>query len=479
MKILLKDCQYLIAQPEQRQILRNASVLIDGNQIVAVGSSEDLSAIAGSVASTDIVDCRRKLVMPGFVNGHNYSPWSVGNLVFSGASSTGVSLPEDTANTQSIEEYMLAPMAWFNDQSTYDLAMCGLMDQIRYGTTTTADAHNHPDALYRAALDTGIRYVLQPQIVTSIAIDDLDEDGYLAQTARCIRDYHISGSDRVTVAVHPNSPWTCSERLLTKAMELAEQYDVQYTMHLFALVSEKEYADKVWADRGGALQHLQDIGLFNGRTVLAHVTELEDSEIDTLAIAGCALVHSPESQAELFSRVANIPRWIKTGMNIALGTDYGQYDMFTAMKLARLLPRVAHKAAAVDPWDLLRIATIGGARCLWLDRKTGSIEAGKRADIISIDLSTASGLIPLCDDSDWIALMLTQQNTRTAVCDSMVDGRFLRRDGQFTLLNEVEIVGRAQDWSQKFASDYRQMLASGKIWHRKVHPLFARARADS
>ncbi|HUA25004.1 MAG TPA: amidohydrolase family protein [Steroidobacteraceae bacterium] len=471
-KVLLKDCKYLIAQPERREILRGVSVLIDGAEIIAVGSAGDLTRMADYASGLEAIDCRHKLVMPGLVNGHNHSPWSVVNLVFSGARGTGVELPERTDTLQAIEDYMLAPMAWFTADSTYDLAMCGLMDQIRYGTTTTADANNHPDALYRAAVDSGIRSVIQPQMLTNIIIDGLDGEGYLAQTAQCIRDYHIGGSDRITVAVHPNYPWNCSESLLIAGMDLAEQYDVQYATHLFELASEREQADRMWSERGGAMNYLQDIGLLKSRTVLFHGIDLDDAEIDTLAIAGCALVHSPELQAELLGRVANVPRWLKTGMNVALGTDYGQFDMFTAMKLAGLLPRLARGAAPLDPWDLLRIATIGGARCLWLDRKTGTIEAGKRADIITIDLSRSSGLIPMCDDDDWIASLLTRQSTRMPVTDSMVDGRFLRRDGQFTFLDEVEIVGRAQAWCQKFASDYRQMLESGRFWHRKIYPMF-------
>jgi cytosine/adenosine deaminase-related metal-dependent hydrolase len=104
----------------------------------------------------------------------------------------------------------------------------------------------------------------------------------------------------------------------------------------------------------------------------------------------------------------------------------------------------------------------------------GSLEPGKRADIITIDLARNSGFIPLCDDADWVVSMLTRQATRTEVSDSMVDGQFLRRDGKFTVLDETEIVGKAQMWCQKFALDYRQMLASGRPWHRKVHDMFQR-----
>lgn len=474
-RTLYSRCQYLIARPDRREIMRDASVLTQGTDIIAVGAPCDVERLAGQADGTlRNVDCSRKLVMPGFVNGHNHSPWSVVNLVFSAASSTGIVVPEEPDFVQAIEDHVLAPMAWFREDSTYDLSMCGLMDQIRYGTTTTADANNYPAALYRAAVDSGIRSVVQPQMITNIMLDDLDEDGYLAQAEQCIREYHLAGSDRVTVAVHPSWPWNCTESLLVRGMELAENYDVQYATHLFELVAEKERADRIWADRGGAINYLKSLGLLNRRAIFFHGIELVDAEIDVLAEAGCALVHNPELNAELFSRVADVPRWLATGMNVALGTDYGQFDMFTAMKLAGLLPRVARGAGPIDPWELLRMATIAGAKSLWLDHKIGTIEPGKRADLITIDLSRNSGLIPLCDDPDWIVALLTRQSTRMEVSDSMVNGEFLRRDGRFTTLDETEVVGRAQDWCRKFVSDYRQMTLSGKLWHRKVHPMFER-----
>jgi 5-methylthioadenosine/S-adenosylhomocysteine deaminase len=473
-RTLFRNCRYLIARPDRREVLRDASILTDGRNIVAVGSGREIETIDLGDPTLDVVDCSSKIVMPGLVNGHNHSPWSVVNLVFSAASSTGVELPPEPDFIAAIENHVMAPMAWFRDDSTYDLAMCGLMDQIRYGTTTTADANNHPDALYRAAVDSGIRSIVQPQMITNIMLDDLDEDGYLAQAEQCIRDYHIGGDDRVTVMVHPSWPWNCTESLLVKGMALAEKYDVQYATHLFELEAEKELADRIWADRGGAVGYLRDIGLLTPRTVFFHGIEADEADIGMLAEAGCALVHNPELNAELFSRVANVPRWLKTGMNVSLGTDYGQFDMFTAMKLAGLLGRVARGRSPIDPWAILEMATIGGAKSMWLDDKVGTIEPGKRADIITLDLSRNSGLIPICDDPDWIAALLTRQATRTEVTDSMINGVLLRRDGRFTALDEAEIVGRAQYWSAKFVVDYRKMLTDRKPWHRKVHPMFER-----
>jgi 5-methylthioadenosine/S-adenosylhomocysteine deaminase len=312
-------------------------------------------------------------------------------------------------------------------------------------------------------------------MLTNLQLDGLDEDGYLAQAEDCLRNYHIGGSDRVTVAVHPSWPWNCTTSLLTRGMALAEKYDVQFATHLFEIIVERKRADAVWADQGGGIAHLQEIGLLNPRSLFFHGTELTESEIDILAAAGCALVHNPELNAELWARVANVPYWLTTGMTVGLGSDYGQFDMFSAMKLAALLGRVARPdSAPLDSWTLLDLATMGSARALWLDEKVGSLASGKKADIITIDLLRNAGLIPFCDEPAWIASLLTKQSTRIEVCESMVNGAFLRRDNAFTSLNQAEIIGRAHHWSAKFLSDYKQMLASGAPWSKPVHPLFSR-----
>jgi len=472
-RTLFRHCRVLITKAAANGVIFDGAVLVNGAVIEAVGPSAEVEPLCAADPTVDIVDCSQKIVMPGLVNAHNHSPLSVTNLAMTAAAGEGES-GQAPDLLQFIEDDVLGPRAWFRDDSTYDMAMCGLMDQIRHGTTTTADAFNNPDALYRAAVDSGIRSVVQPQMITNIMLDDLDQHGLLGQAEQCIRDYHIGGSDRVTVAIHPSWPWNCTESLLVDSMALAEKYDVQYATHLYELVDEKALADRVWADRGGGIAYMRDIGLINRRCVFFHGIELDNVEIDLLADAGCALVHNPEMNAHLWARVANVPRWLKTGMNVALGTDYAQFDMFTAMKFASLLPQMGHGGSPIDPWALLGAATIGGARTMWLDHKVGTLEPGKHADIITIDLSHNTGLMPICDDPDWIAVLLTRQSTRLDVTDSMVDGAFLRRDGNFTTLDEAEIVGRANHWCDKFVSDFRQLKRDGAAWHRKIHPMFER-----
>jgi cytosine/adenosine deaminase-related metal-dependent hydrolase len=474
-KTLFRNCRVLITKASADGVVFGGALLVNGAAIEAVGPSAEIERFCAGDPGIDIVDCSDKIVMPGLVNAHNHTPWGVVNLAYTAAYGSGMDMPADMDFNQVMDQFVMAPMAWFTDDSVRDLGLCGMMDQIRYGTTTTADANNHPDGLYAAAVESGLRVVLQPQMLTNLQLDGLDEDGYLAQAEDCLRNYHLGGSDRVTVAVHPSWPWNCTTSLLQRGMNLAEKYDVQFATHLSEVVIEMEAANTVWADKGGAIGHLQDLGLLTPRTLFFHGTELTEREIDIVAGSGAALVHNPELNAELWARVANVPYWLGTGMTIGLGSDYGQFDMFTAMKLAGLLGRVARpEAAAIDSWTLLDLATMGSARALWLDDKVGTLAVGKKADIIAIDLLANGGLIPFCDEPNWIASLLTKQSTRIEVSESMVNGVFLRRDNNFTHLNPTEIIGRAHYWSAKFLADYRRMLASGQPWHHQAHGLFSR-----
>jgi len=456
-------------------VIRDGAVLVKDERIAAVGVNADVERLCADDPLLDIVDCSHKIVMPGLVNSHNHTPWGVVNLAYTAAYGTGMDMPADMDFNQVIDEFVMAPMAWMTDASVHDLGLAGMLDQIRYGTTTTADANNCPDGLYRAAVESGLRVVLQPQMLTNIQLDGLDEDGYLAQAEDCLRNYHAGGNDRVTVAVHASWPWNCTTSLLQRGMALAEKYDVQFATHLFEIEVEKARSDAVWADQGGGIAHLKAIGLLDRRALFFHGTELTEREVDVLADAGCALVHNPELNAELWARVANVPYWLTTGMTVGLGSDYGQFDMFSAMKFAGLFGRIARpQAPPIDSWTLLDLATMGSARALWLDKRVGTLEPGKLADIITIDLHRSSGLVPFCDEPSWIVSLLTKQSTRLEVCESMVNGVFLRRDNAFTTLNAGEILARAHEWSAKFLSDYKQMLTSGKPWHKPVHALFSR-----
>jgi cytosine/adenosine deaminase-related metal-dependent hydrolase len=475
-KTLFRRCRVLIAKAAADGVIVDGAVLVDGAEIEAVGPSAEIERLCAGDAGLDIIDCANKIVMPGLVNAHNHTPWGVVNLAYTAAYGSGMNVPADMDFNQVMDQFVMAPMAWFTDRSVHELGLCGMMDQIRHGTTTTADANNHPDGLYRAAVESGLRVVLQPQMLTNLQLDGLDEDGYLDQAEDCLRNYHVGGSDRVTVAVHPSWPWNCTTGLLQRGMELARKYDVQFATHLSEVVIEMETANRVWADKGGCIAHLKEIGLLTERSLFFHGTELTEREVDLLADAGSALVHNPELNAELWARVANVPYWLTTGLTVGLGSDYGQFDMFSAMKLAGLLGRVARPdSAPLDSWPLLDLATMGSARALWLDDKVGTLAPGKKADVITIDLLANSGLVPFCDEPNWIASLLTKQSTRIEVCESMVNGVFLRRDNAFTSLNQAEIIGRAHHWSARFLRDYRQMLAGGVPWSKPVHPLFSRS----
>lgn len=471
---LFEHCASLIVAPRRDAVLAGGSLLVRDDLVVAVGTADEVRDEVLDPEGLDVVDCRHRIVLPGLVNAHNHNAWGVVTLAPFASRGAEPNPYEVLDGNTVMEEYVLAPMAWFTPESTYDLTVSGILHQLAHGTTTTTDAHNHPDALYAAAVDTGIRAVLHPQMITSITLDGLDEDGYLEQAEDCLRNYHVGGSPLVQVGVHPNWPWNCTGRLLRRGMELAQQYDAQFATHLYEVVDEVERSDEVWSDRGGGLGYLDSLGLLNDRALFFHGTELADADIDRLADAGCALVHNPQLNLQLWGRTARVQRWLDAGLTAGLGTDYGQFDLFTAMTMAGTFHKIIHGGHEMDPWELLALATTGSARALRMEDRVGTLEVGTQADVVTIDLDRHAALVPFFDDPQWVVTLLTTQAAGVEVAESMVAGRLLRRDGEFTGLDEAEVLGRARQWCDRFAVDFQQMRQEGPPWHRRVHEMFSR-----
>ena len=342
------------------------------------------------------------------------------------------------------------------------------MNVIKHGTTTVANAFTYPDAVYKASVEAGIRTMMHVQMITSVNLPDArNEAEYLALTERAIRDYHNTEDGRILVGVHPSATYNCTQTMLIKGMELAEKYDVQYATHVAEAPDEKDRADATWAAEGGQIQHLRNIGLLSPRSLFFHGAVLNEREIDMLAETGTALAHNPPTNS-ILGNCAYLPYMLQAGLKVGLGTDCPTHNMFNAMlsvsQQQNIMPRAMRGLA---PWTPFELATMGSARALRLEDKIGTLEPGKHADLVTIDLTNNTQLFPL--NPGVLLLFLAFNAPGTEVCDSMVDGRFLRRDGKFTIFDEADIMARAQKWCDKFTVDYWQAQASGKPMFNRVH----------
>ena len=463
--VLFKNCRYLITKADPDEgVIENGAVYVDGPIIKAVGATKDVEPQAD--ASAEVVDCSDKIVMPGLIDSHNHVGEYHQFLILGMSSWQPVRGILDV-----LHHYIYPAWAWLTPESSYDLTLLGLLNMLKHGTTTTANAFHFPDAVYRAAEHARMRMVIQPQMVTSYELADrLDGPGYLAETEDAIKNYHKSLDGLITVDVHTSWPWNTTRSVQVRGMELAHEYDVQFTTHLYEAPDEKRLADELCADIGGPIQYLLDIGLVNERSVFFHCTQMDERDIDIMAEAGAGIVHCPTNNARK-GDCAYVPYMLDAGVRVGLGTDNPTGNLFKDMAAMSLfhniMPREKRSVPVGVPLDL---ATMGSARVLRMEDRVGTLEVGKRADIITIDLRRNTDLMPL--NAGMLLYFLCINGPGTEVADAMVDGKFLRRDGEFTIFDEDAIIARGMEWFEKFTEYYETGQRERRTLVNLVHEEF-------
>lgn len=470
-KTLFKNCRFLISKAHPEGVIEHGAVFVDGTIIKAVGATEELERQYGRDETVEILDCADKIVMPGLIDSHNHLTNLHHHLPLAGPSDVDGGIEDELAN-QVWPAYL-----WLTDENSYDLILWSLMHSLKHGVTTSANAAPFPDATFRAAEFSKMRLVMHPLMVTSLRLlDNLDEQGYLAQAEEAIRNYHNALDGRVTVGVHASTTWNCTRNLLVKGMELAHKYDVQFATHFFEAPDEVQRMNALWADEGGAFQQLDNIGLLTHRSLFFHACVLTEREIDKLAERGCTIIHNPECNAGAWNRcVAYIPYHLDAGVTVGLGTDGPPRDMFGQMMLVQYLHNVMpRKKAVLEPWVPLELATNGNAKALWLDKQVGTLEPGKRADIITLNLKENTGLYIARKETLFRFMASGAQGAY--VTDVMVDGVFLRRDNEFTIFDEEAITARVDERLIQYRNWYeaRRKSRGGKLMIDYMHEEFSR-----
>ena len=468
-KILFKNCRFLITDSFEGGVIEDGALLVENSLIKAVGSSDEVEAMLDGNQDYDVIDCSNKIVMPGLADGHNH----FGNFMFQqphmyrywDQSMTGI---EETCNRLIWPAY-----SWVDEEIAYDLSAWAMMVQLKFGTTFAGNVFPFPDAGIKAARDFGLRMNSQPLMVTNIRLKNgFDEKQMLEKTEETIKKYH-DPNGLITVSVHPSSPWNCTTSLLKSSMEMAEKYDVKYVMHLLEAPDERNRADALWESEGGYMKHLDDLGLLNSRSIFFHCSVMTDEEIELAVERNCAVVHNPMANVFFSGDVANLPKMLDTGLNVGLGTDSLQNGMFHAMSGAALFHKVMPRESRFLPDEVpFRLATMGSAKVYGLEDKIGSLEVGKQADIISIDLNGNNTLF-LTHKETLMRFLATNAN-HVDVSDSMIAGNLIRRNGQFTSIDEDAITARVSERVAQFGDWFEETRVSGKPHVNVVHECFTK-----
>ncbi|MFZ5919097.1 MAG: amidohydrolase family protein [Chloroflexota bacterium] len=444
---------------------------VRGDNIVAVGPA---SAADGIEAATEI-DCAGQIVMPGLINGHTHVPMSLLR-----------GLADDLRLDVWLHGYMLpVEKAFVNETFCHWGTLLSCAEMIRSGVTCFADMYYHEDAVAEGAAEAGLRAICAETIMKWPTPDANSYDEGLEYCRRFIASW--KGHPLVVPAVGPHAPYTCTPEILRETARLAREEDVPLLIHIAETAGEVEaslqahgQSSAFYVDRFGVLDHW---------AVVAHGVHLGEEEMQLLVHKGAGLIHNPSSNLKLASGFAPLQRMKALGLTVGLGTDgpasNNNQDMFEEMHLAALLAKgFSGDPTALPARQALAMATIDGARALRLAHLVGSLESGKRADLIVVDMADLH-TSPRFDISEGNVYSRLVYAARSAdVRHVMVNGRWLMRDRALLTVNEGEILAEVQRLAdrvsgflvQREKSLLDKLVALGELEQREIFEVQVKAQ---
>jgi 5-methylthioadenosine/S-adenosylhomocysteine deaminase len=419
--VLIKN-GYVITMDSKRRVFRSGSVAIEDGKVSEIG--KEIKA-----KSDRTIDARGKAVLPGLINAHTH---------------LSMTLLRGVADDMPLMEWLEKKIWPIEDNLTaddcYSGALLGSLEMIKSGTTCFADQYFYMEDVARAVEEAGLRGVLSRGI---IELDDPEKrKRTIREGERLVKNCQGMANGRITTMFGPHAPYTCSPECLMRVKELARKYSVGIHTHIAENKEEVERIEKKYGKR--PVEHLDGIDFLGPEVLAAHCVWLTKHEIEVIRERGVKPVHNPVSNMKTASGVAPVPEMMEAGIPVALGTDgaasNNSLDMFTEMKFAALLNKV-HRLdpTAVPAQAVLEMATIKGAIALGLQREIGSLEVGKKADIILLDLKKPH-LAPLHSVISHLVYSAVGSDVDTL----MVDGEVLMEKGRVLTLNEDKVLEDVQ-----------------------------------
>jgi 5-methylthioadenosine/S-adenosylhomocysteine deaminase len=422
----------VLTMDASRRVVEDGAIAVSGGRIVAVGKRAD---IASQYAAREVVDARGRAVIPGLINGHTHVPMTL----FRG-------IADDMDLNEWLTKYIFPAEAKNVDEDFVRAgARLGLAEMIRGGTTTYCDMYYFEDAVAEETERAGVRGLLGETVIDFPVPDNKTWADAMRYTERYVARW--KGNRLITAAIAPHAPYTVNEQHLREVKAFSDRTGAPVVTHVAE--TRKEVED-ITRDHGASpVEYLARIGFLGPRDVFAHTVHLTEAEINLLKQNGVGSVHNPQSNMKLASGVAPVPQMLRAGVAVGLGTDgaasNNDLDMWEEMDTAAKL----HKVFTNDPKVLsaeeaLTLATIGGARALHMDSEIGSLEAGKRADIVVVDLD-ALHQTPRYSVYSHLVYATKASDVRTVV----IEGRVVMRDRRLLTLDEPLIKQKARQLRER------------------------------
>lgn len=434
--LILKN-SILLTMDNSFSIFEPGAIAIKDDRIIAVGQEDE---ILEQYTAAQTIDCKRKVLMPGLINAHTHAAM---NLLRG--------LADDLRLDVWLMGYMMPVERQFVSPEFVRLGtQLACAEMIRSGVTCFADMYYFEDDAAEATADAGLRAVCAQTIMKFPGPDSRDYEEALERTRLFVEKWH--GHSLILPAVGPHAPYTCTPEILHSAASIAKKHNVPLLIHLSETRLEVENSRKEFGMP--VIPYVKKQDVFEAKVLAAHCVHVDDGEIKTLQHHHVGVAHNPSSNLKLASGFAPVNKMLEAGLKVGIGTDgaasNNDLDMFEEIRLAAFIA----KGTNGDPTTLparvaLTMATRHGAEALQLGRITGSLEVGKRADLILVDVSHAHNSPRFRREAEAIYAQLVYSAHASDVSDVMVNGKWLMRDQHLLTLNEPALLAGAAEYAQR------------------------------
>jgi 5-methylthioadenosine/S-adenosylhomocysteine deaminase len=422
----------VVTMDKERHVIPDAAIAVEHGRIVAVGPSVEILRM---YTAPERVDAGGKLIIPGLINGHTHIPMTL----FRG-------LADDLDLQDWLTKYIFPAEAKnVTEEFVRAGTRLGLAEMIRGGTTTYCDMYYFEDAIADETAKAGVRGVLGETVIDFPVADNKTNAEAMAYVERFVKKWQ--GNDLIVPAIAPHAPYTVSEEHLKAVRAFSDRTGAPIVTHISE--TKREVDDSIKAHGASPVDYLSRIGFLSNRVIAAHMVWPSAGEIEILKRAEVGVVHNPQSNMKLASGVAPVPKMMAEGLRVGLGTDgaasNNDLSMWEEMDTAAKL----HKVISGDPKVMsaeqaLELATIGGARALHLEKEIGSIEKGKRADLVLVNRD-ALNQIPLYNVYSDLVYATKASDVETVI----INGKLVMRDRHLLTLDEAAIKEGARIFREK------------------------------
>ncbi len=418
--MLIKNGNVIIFEEDDVKV-KKLDIRINGDII------EEMEEKLDEKIGEKVIDTTDKVVMPGLINTHAHIAMSIFRGTFEGC---------DLYTW--LNEKIWPIEAKLTEEQVYDATMLSILEMISKGTTCVNDHYFFSEQIRKALEESKMRAVITRVL--------MDNDGKEASENRInefveLYESRDRNNDLITYSVAPHGLYTCSGEVLRKSRELALKYNLPIHVHFLESINEIESIKELHGDTGANVLKKYFDGL---HIILAHGVKISDEDIKVLKTLDCGIAHCPISNLRLGCKIADTTKYLDEGINVALGTD-GQgsgnnLDMFEAMKIAGLIQGGIHEnEKRISAKDVIKMATINGAKLLGLEDKIGSIEIGKKADIIIVDISDKLDNVKMLPNIDIVSNLVYNADGKN-VDTTIVNGQVLMENRNVKVIDTNKVV---------------------------------------